>query len=165
VAGQSGTFSNRKAAVLKFDSSGTLIWSKAFAPPSQANAITESSDQNFILVGNDKKGHYLVKLNSTGNVLWKRKFGTPHDLIGSIHPLSDGGCVVGGTANVISSNVPRDALAIGFNSNGNIVWKKTFGGSGNDGANSISGTIDGGNVLAGYTYSYGTRGDVYVVSF
>lgn len=42
-------------------------------------------------------------------------------------------------------------------------WDKTFGGTESDWAYSIQQTSDGGYILAGYTYSYGARGDALLI--
>jgi hypothetical protein len=48
--------------------------------------------------------------------------------------------------------------------NGNFDWAKAYGGTGDDGANSIVETSDGGYIMAGYTESFGGGGyDMYVV--
>jgi hypothetical protein len=44
-----------------------------------------------------------------------------------------------------------------------VVWQKTFGGSDDDRARSVQETIDGGYVVAGYTWSSSEREDVYIL--
>ncbi|MCX7720654.1 MAG: hypothetical protein N2Z64_05155 [Dictyoglomus thermophilum] len=57
-----------------------------------------------------------------------------------------------------------DVFIIKLNSNGNLVWQKTFGGSNNDLANFIQQTTDGGYIVAGATMSYGAGGyDFYIL--
>jgi hypothetical protein len=44
-----------------------------------------------------------------------------------------------------------------------VVWQKTFGGSDDDRARSVQETIDGGYVVAGYTWSSSKWEDVYIL--
>jgi len=45
-----------------------------------------------------------------------------------------------------------------------ILWQQTYGGNANDVCFSVTGTLDGGYALGGYTLSFGARGeDVYMV--
>jgi len=45
-----------------------------------------------------------------------------------------------------------------------IIWQQTYGGNANDVCFSVTGTLDGGYALGGYTNSFGARGeDVYMV--
>jgi hypothetical protein len=50
-----------------------------------------------------------------------------------------------------------------LDSGGNVQWTKTIGGSDADGAWSIIQSSDGGYAVAGWTGSFGVRGDIYVV--
>ncbi len=52
----------------------------------------------------------------------------------------------------------QDYWVVKLNSSGDILWKKCLGGTGDDYANSIQQTSDGGFVVAGYTWS--NNGDV-----
>ncbi|MFH1862580.1 MAG: hypothetical protein ABH878_07170 [bacterium] len=60
------------------------------------------------------------------------------------------------------------ALSMGFCANaavGDLLWSRTFGGKGDDGATSIIRTAEGGYVLTGFTGSFGSGGgDVWLLS-
>lgn len=57
-----------------------------------------------------------------------------------------------------------DILFIKLDYNGNLIWLKTLGGTGNEYANSIAQCSDGNFIIAGYTTSYGSgEEDVIVV--
>ncbi|GAI48897.1 unnamed protein product, partial [marine sediment metagenome] len=51
------------------------------------------------------------------------------------------------------------------NSDGNLIWNKTYGGDRSDEGRSVQETSDGGYVIAGYTRSFGNKDDtdVYLV--
>ncbi len=56
-------------------------------------------------------------------------------------------------------------LVAGISSNGasNVTWKKTFGGSQMDYGSSMVRTSDGGYIMVGGTWSFGTGGDILLV--
>ena len=67
----------------------------------------------------------------------------------SMQQTADGGYIVAGSTN--SSGVPGHphASVLKLDSLGNVVWQKTYGGTGPDSASSIDQTTDGGYVVAG----------------
>jgi len=86
---------------------------------------------------------------------WAKTYGGgSYDSSASISQTQDGGYILAGWTYSFSAGVP-DALVIKLNSSGNIQWAKTYGGSGEDYASSISQTQDGGYILAGNTHSFG----------
>jgi hypothetical protein len=97
-------------------------------------------------------------------IVWQKTFGgNGDDGAYSIQQTNDGGyIVVGYTSSFGVEN--WDIYVIKLDANGNKVWEKTFGGSGWDDAYSIQQTDDGGYIVAGVTYSFGTGGyDVYII--
>ncbi len=60
-------------------------------------------------------------------------------------------------------NFSADVWLIRTDLNGDTIWTKTFGGAELDCGNSIKVTDDNGYIIAGYTYSFGRSGDVYLV--
>lgn len=55
----------------------------------------------------------------------------------------------------------KKVWVIKFDSSGNLAWQQTYGASGDDYANSIAVSADGGYVVAGYTSSFGNGSSVY----
>jgi hypothetical protein len=71
-----------------------------------------------------------------------------------ITQTSDGGFMVASTVDSFGSG-GNDILLIKLNSNGDIIWQKTYGGSGSDTASAIQQTADDGYILLGTTDSIG----------
>ncbi len=164
--------------VLKLDNTGQKIWDKTFGGGlngNWGNSIIATNDGGFIVSGysncdntfdksEPSKGgndFWILKLNSTGQKVWDKTIGgSSADTPASIIATSDGGFVVAGTS---SSNISGDKSEISrgledywmvkINSTGQKVWDKTIGGDGIDIALSITGTSDGGFVIAGRSNS------------
>jgi uncharacterized delta-60 repeat protein len=134
-----------------------------------AHSITQSSDGGYVVAGWTSSfgagsyDMYVVKLDSSGNVVWTKTIGgIGDDQAWSIIRSSDGNYVVAGWTNSFGSNY--DFYVVKLDSSGNIIWTKTIGGSGDDQAWSITQSSDGGYVVAGRTSSFGAGGwDFYVV--
>ena len=91
--------------------------------------------------------------------------GNDNDAIstGSVIALADGFLACGtANSNDPKFNVPsensNDAFIVKYNSNGNLIWKHTYGGSGEDGFKMIIAATDGGFIGIGHTSS--NNGDV-----
>lgn len=98
------------------------------------------------------------------SIEWQKTLGgTGNELIYSVHETSDGGYIAAGQTesndgDISGNNGNEDALVIRFASDGSVVWKKTYGGSASENAESIFQTADGGYIFAGSTAS--SNGDV-----
>ncbi|CAN5566840.1 lipoprotein [soil metagenome] len=138
--------------------------------------IKKTSDQGYILAagttsnngdvtGNHGDSDYwIIKIDSLGNLQWQKCLGG--SLLESatfIMQTSEGGYLVLGftfsnDGDVIGNHGGEDIWVIKLDSLGNSLWKKCFGGSGYEEANSALETDDGNYLIAGYTES--NDGDV-----
>lgn len=131
--------------------------------------IPQESSASGDITGTSRGGYdcWIVKLNSSGSITWQKNYGGySNDVAASVLQTSDGGYIVagytqsGGSGDVTgSAHGAYDYWVVKLNSSGGITWQKNYGGSGEDYAESIRQTADGGFIVAGYTYS-SANGDV-----
>jgi hypothetical protein len=106
-------------------------------------------------------GSVLVPLSRSS---WERRYGgAGWDEGTSVVQADDGGYVVAGITNSFGSG-GNDVLLFKTDDGGGVEWTQSLGGAGNDGANCVKKTADGGYIILGGTCSLGdTEGDVYLV--
>jgi hypothetical protein len=78
--------------------------------------------------------------------------GAYEDDANSVQQTSDGGYIVAGYTE--SFGAGGDIFLIKTDASGNVIWAKTYGGTGYEEAFSVQQTSDGGYILAGYTGSW-----------
>ncbi len=101
----------------------------------------------------------VVKLNNVGTLQWKKNYGgTSNDWGQSLCLSGDGGFIIAGYSesndeDVLQSLGNTDFWILKIDVNGNILWQKSYGGSGYDYLGSIKQTQDGGYVITGNSNS------------
>ncbi len=145
--------------LLKLKANGDTLWSRSLGGTGGAIGVSVAltADKGFILTGqNEAVGGgdvYLIKTDSLGLVTWSRTYGgSGADWGRAVQQTVDGGYIVAGlTANSFfgPNNGGQDALLLRFNSIGDPLWQKVYGGGGDDNATSVRQTVDGGFVMVG----------------
>jgi len=109
----------------------------------------------------------IVKFDNAGNVVWKKLFGGKgRDEFNSVTAISDGIIAVGYSQSAsfgahdwagVAGKGKWDAILVKYDFNGNMVWKRNFGGSNEDAFHSVA-TVSDGFVAAGFSVggSFGT---------
>ena len=105
-----------------------------------------------------------MKTDSTGNEQWNKTFGgTGGDAAYPVQQTSDGGYILAGCTDSYGSG-PVGAWLVKTDSTGNEQWNETFGETGDKYmAGSAQQTSDGGYILAGCVYWYGSGYDFWLM--
>ena len=161
--------------VIKLNADGSKAWNKTYggSGSEQGISIQTTSDNGYIIVGftesdnidiedgnNGGKDIWVLKLNADGSKDWDKTFGgSGDDLANSVQTTSDNGYIITGYTKSNNfdvedgNNGDMDIWVLKLNADGSKAWDKTFGGSGEDQANSIQTTSDNGYIVTGYTSS------------
>jgi hypothetical protein len=126
-------------------------------PDALSFAIDQAPDSTFYVAGalwNDDWEAWVFKIDLNGSYVWGgHSGGLLAEELADIMVTPDGGCVaVGYTATPDST---LDAYVVRYDSGGNLLWERTYGGTGNDFAYAVKQAADGCYVIAGYTDSWG----------
>jgi len=151
--------------VLKLDSNGNVTWQKTYGGSNtdSAKSIQQTKDGGFIMAGYTTSfgaGNYdvwVLKLDSNGNVTWQKTYGgSGSETAHYIQQTEDGGYIAACYTDFFGAG-SGDILVLKLDSNGNVTWQKTYGGSGTDDAHSIQQISDEGYILAGNTTTPGDQ--------
>ncbi len=134
----------------------------------QAHAFVPSLDNGFMLTGElfGKKA-MIIKIDSTGKVLWNKTFGDisnfyPHYDFYSITATADSGYVLAGKL-LIASNVLQFAFCMKINAVGNPVWARYIHYPSYDNQlYSVQQTIDSGFIMSGSAQMSGNQSKLFI---
>jgi len=159
--------------ILKLAPDGTKEWDKTYGgnDPEHAYTLQQTSDGGLVVAGqNDRPlygeggGIWVLKLHPSGEIQWQKTYaGEKEDEARSIQQTNDGGyIVVGRTSSFDVGSI--DIWVLKLDPEGSMEWQQTIGGEGQDYAQSVQQTFDGGYIVAGTTYSFGNGdGDIWVL--
>ncbi|MCT4582972.1 MAG: SBBP repeat-containing protein [Flavobacteriales bacterium] len=169
---------NEDVFVQKLDANGNFLWAKAFggtgpesaqsiAVDATGNAYTtgrfvgtvdfDPGAANYEITTSNNRDIFVHKLDSSGNFLWAKTFGSAPindvgesvvvDASGNIYATGNFQGTVdfdsgSGTFN-LTSNGSRDAFVLKLDPSGNFLWAKTLGGSSNDYGHSLAVDVSG----------------------
>ncbi|MGR3177185.1 MAG: hypothetical protein ACUZ8E_03905 [Candidatus Anammoxibacter sp.] len=158
--------------VLKLDTGGNIQWQKAYGGGGgeEEPFLQQTSDGGYIVTGSTESfgaggaDFWVLKLDSGGDILWQKTYGGSNDdEATSIQQTSDGGYIVAGSTDSFGAGL-SDIWVFKLDSNGNIQWQKTYGGTNHDEPFFLQQTSDDGYIVSGETRSFGAGGeDVWVL--
>ena len=120
--------------------------------------ILEVSDGD-ITSTNGNADVWALKIDNNGAILWEKTFGgTSFDTSRAIYSTSDGGFVITGSSrsldgDVTTNNGENDVWIIKINTNGDLLWQKSVGGSLTDVGYGLTQLQDGSILIVGDTTS------------
>lgn len=161
--------------IVKTDSAGNVLWRTVLngvdPHKSAFTSVTQAADGGFVAVGfeggfPDSSQLLIAKFNSAGIFQWQKKYGGSNvDIAHHIYRTSTNGFIIAGTTNSNDGDVTgnhsiggADVWMLRINNNGDLIWKKCFGGTGGEKARSVIQMADHGFLVAGSATS--TNGDL-----
>ncbi len=176
VTGETSSYGagNSDMFIAKYDSSGTLTWSRTWggADSDYGYAITQADDGSYAVTGYTmsygagQEDMFIAKYDSSGTLTWSRTWGsTGGDYGQSLIQTNDGGYAVTGYTDSYGAG-NSDVFIAKYDSSGTLTWSRTWGGANHDFAQSITQTNDGGYAVTGETYSYGAgSSDMFIAKY
>ena len=165
--------------VVKINGIGKKLWERSFGGNDRDDmvAVRQLPDGGYVVAGWSRSGasgnkaslsfghsdYWLIRLDSAGDKIWEKHYGGSlgEELTGFIVTV-DGGFVLGGLSqsgiegNKTAPNhgeVTEDYWIVRTDPDGNIIWDKTYGGTGRDWFGAVVQTTDGGYLLGGTSLS------------
>lgn len=134
----------------------SMAWYRTYGGSSenQAEGVITASNGDIVVVGWTRSygaggsDVYLLRLNEQGDTLWTRTYGGIADDYGySICETADLGFAISGGSQSFGGN--QQVFLIRTDSSGELLWQRTFGGSGDDYGQCICLLPDGGFAIGG----------------
>lgn len=152
--------------LVKAGATGDSLWSRSYGGPATeyCYSIAATSDEGYALGGQTRSfgeefgDMWLVKVNAQGDSLWSRTYGgTLREYCYQVIALTEGGFLLAGYTESFgnaSVGIP-DIWVVRTAANGDSLWSRAYGGTGQEHCYSALRTDDGGFLIAGRTESYG----------
>ncbi|HCK22885.1 MAG TPA: T9SS C-terminal target domain-containing protein [Bacteroidetes bacterium] len=145
-----GNLNDNFTSLIAVGSGGYLLG--GYSPSGVSGDKTEASMGSF--------DYWILKVDDTGGIEWQQTIGgSSLDYLRSVVETDDGGFLLGGyslsgiSGDKTEASMGYDYWIIKIDSNGNLLWQNTIGGSGNDLLFDVEATDDSGFLLGGYSDS------------
>lgn len=157
------------ALVLRVDAAGNQVWSRAFGGPGvdRLFGIAAASDGGVAVTGSRSEapgaalGVLAARLDSSGSVMWDRRFGGARDSLGhAIASTSDGGFVITGYGQNADAN--NDISLTKLSASGVPAWTRTTGGADDDRGMMSVERAGGGFASIGYRHTSAADWEIWL---
>jgi gliding motility-associated-like protein len=174
LAGSTINYGNGYAHIYlsEMDKKGNFLWFKIFSggQHEHCNIVRETNDKDLILgvfsrsFGNHSYSFMLVKTDLLGNIKWAKAYlSDKDDVYRDMLITKDNGFLSVGSTNSFGVG-GYDFYVLKTDSNGNVLWAKTYGGREDDLAFNIKELSDGNYAVCGESKSFGAgAGDVLII--
>lgn len=155
---------NYDFCLLKLDASLQPEWSYTYGGLQEETCfqLRQTADSGFVLSGystsfsNGNRDAMILKTDKNGIFEWSKIIGgTLEDRFTWCEPKSDGTITCAGNTKSAGAG-DDDMLMVKFNSNGDTLWTRIFGGPVYDAGICITNLTNGGYAMSGRVYSFGT---------
>ncbi|KAA1247284.1 hypothetical protein [Aquimarina sp. RZ0] len=158
---------------IKLDAAGNKEWRRYFGGTDNDRSydVIETEDNNFLMIGSSEsvdfditasKGSYdfwVVKVNAAGDKIWEKSFGGSEiDVSYGIAAAGNGKYIIVGDSrsndgDISNANGNADLWIIQIDTNGNLIWEKSLGGTQFDTGRDINKTQNGNFIITGNSRS------------
>ena len=159
--------------IVRLNNNGNIIWQKSLGGSNDEylKKIIKTPDGNILCIGDTKSNNgditnyidqidfWVAKIDLFGNLIWEKCYGGVNIDIGySVCTTDDGNFLIAGSTEsqypyIRNNHGLSDFLLIKIDPEGNEIWQKTYGGSGNETCKSIKKSNNGGYILIGNSTS------------
>lgn len=187
-------FGSSDIFLAKFDTNGNVMWANGFGGTDMDwhSSLTIDKSENIFLAGSTRNSsinldtitilgpcYFLAKFNSSGNIIWaKSTYADVYDITGnditvdnlgniySVGIFNTASAIFGNDSliNADTINHTHDIFAVKYDSLGNPIWAKCFGGNYADYGNSIAVNSIGNIYIAGDYKSSSINFENYTIS-
>ena len=166
--------------IVKYDSSGNVLWAKSAGGTAYdiGNSVSTDAIGNVFMTGiyysptitfgittltnaNNVADIFIVKYDASGNVLWAKSaegtwydlsYGVCTDVIGNVFITGAfySPTITFGTTTLTNVNAANDIFIVKYDASGNVLWAKSAGGAGSDLSSGVCTNASGNIFITGY---------------
>jgi hypothetical protein len=154
--------------LIKTNANGDTLWARTYGSAGDDNgrSVWQTTNGGYAIAGYVWVGTYhviFIRTDANGREqLWRMYGGTGDNQGYSVQQTSDGGFIIAGTT-TSSGAGGWDLYLLRTDASGDTLWTRAYGGADDEVGYSVEQTTDGGFIVAGYTGSFGTQSNMYVV--
>ncbi|MFH1701584.1 MAG: dockerin type I repeat-containing protein [Candidatus Zixiibacteriota bacterium] len=150
--------------VFRTNAGGAVLWDSTYVLSDFYDEMNGAClvEDGLVLTGQVHAAGHVLKVDFSGNTVWSKSISQyfTNEKNYSITPTLDAGLMVGGWVWVTSHR--RDHSFIKLDSDGDIIWVYTVGGSQDDHGRSVVATADGGYAMVGTSSSFVNGSSFYL---